>query len=78
MEQLYITNLSTKSGMWSILKRGDSICIVDNYGRCRHRSNGHLVTAAHLAGRLAEQPLDRNENADIALRWEAERFLKGE
>lgn len=70
--------LHTKDGLWTVLKRGDSICIVDNYGRCRHQSKGHAATAVSLAGMLAERPLDQIENADGALYLAAERFIKGE
>jgi hypothetical protein len=63
-------------GVWNILKRGDEVCIVDNEGRERHRSQGHLMTAVHLAMHMARWPLPLNEEADASLRQSAEDFAK--
>jgi len=43
-----------KDGIWTILKKGDEICIVDPQGRCRHMSKGHN-TAMHLAMQLGDR-----------------------
>jgi hypothetical protein len=63
-----------KDGIWTILKKGDEICIVDSQGRCRHQSKGHVNTAMHLAMRLADNELPSESNMDEALRMTVERF----
>lgn len=59
---------------WEVLKRGEEICIVDNLGRQRHRSNSYSNTATHLAMMLNSLPLPEEPNADQELRREVEKF----
>lgn len=63
--------------VWKILKKGDEICIVDHLGRSRHQSKTQMMTAMHLAMRLAESPLQSIPNADEALRYVAKEFENG-
>lgn len=75
--KLEYQELETDKGIWKILKRGDTICIVDPQGRERHRSHGHVNTAVYLAMQLNRFALELEENADEALRWSAEKFIEG-
>ncbi len=68
--------IALPNGIWKVLKKGDEICIVDNLGRSRHQSCGHLETAIHLAMFLGRNELTPHENADAALRSMVENFLK--
>lgn len=70
--------LIMKDGAWTILKKGDEICIVDPQGRCRHQSKGHMNTANHLAMQLEKLPLESEPNLDEALRMIVERFRNGQ
>lgn len=67
-----------KDGIWTILKKGDEICIVDSQGRCRHMSKGHITTAMHFAMQLGDKALFSEPNADEALRMQVENFRNGE
>jgi hypothetical protein len=66
-----------KDGIWTILKKGDEIMIVDPQGRCRHQSRGHINTANHLAMMLADRQFLSEPNADEALRMVVENFRNG-
>lgn len=66
--------LLMSGGTWTILKKGDEICIVDSEGRCRHQSRGHMNTAAHLAMQLGQNRFVSEPNADEALRMAVENF----
>ena len=66
--------LQMKDGIWTILKKGDEICIVDPPGRCRHQSKGHVNTAMHLAMQLGDKPFGSEPNMDEGLRMVVERF----
>lgn len=65
-------------GIWTILKKGDEICIVDPQGRGRHQSKGHVNTAMHLAMQLADKQFLSEPNADEGLRLVVERFRNGQ
>jgi hypothetical protein len=67
-----------KDEIWKVQICGDELQIVDNLGRQRHRSKGHVNTGVHFAMFLADKSnLDSHPNADEALVMAAKRFPEG-
>jgi hypothetical protein len=69
--------VSTEHGPWQILRRGDSIAIIDHAGRLRHMSRGHTKTATFLAFELATNPFETSDLADAHMRHAARHFAEG-
>jgi hypothetical protein len=57
---------------WIVRITGDVCQIIDDQGRERHRSIGHMKTALFLANQIASQPFVSVPNLDAALRKRAE------
>lgn len=62
---------------WRVRINGADLQIVDDQGRERHCSCGHMLTGVHLAMALAERGDFKSlPNIDGALRMRAEQFAK--
>lgn len=57
--------------IWTVRLTGDVLQVIDEVGRERHRSKGHLLTGTFLAMRLAEIPFESTPTIDRALQMRA-------
>ena len=78
---LQTTEIKLPEGTWQVLMRGDDVMIVDQHGRERHWSKGHVNTALHLAMMIAEHTrlrFGQEPNLDKALQMITEKFREGD
>jgi hypothetical protein len=61
---------------WKVRLDGETLTVVDDQGRLRHTSRGHMTTGVYLAAALARVPFESTPEMDIMLRqlavWEWE------
>lgn len=71
------TTVKTPKGDWQVrLKENGELQIVDDQGRERHRSRGHIMTGVHLAMMLSEHShlVEKHPNLDKALKMAVAQF----
>lgn len=73
-----VQTVGMNNGDWQVRIRGTECQIVDEQGRCRHMSQGHINTAIALACRLDDMLFQSDPVCDAAMKKLAEDFMAGE
>ena len=75
---VYQTAYQLGDAKWIIRLKGDWLQIVDDQGRERHRSEGHMLTGCYMASLIAGHEFRSNGNMDEALKQRAATFVEGD
>jgi hypothetical protein len=61
---------------WKVQLEGEKLTVIDDLGRLRHTSRGHLTTGVYLAAALVRVPFESTPQMDAMLQqlavWEWE------
>jgi hypothetical protein len=75
---VYQTAYQLGDAKWLIRLKGDWLQIVDDQGRERHRSHGHMMSGCYMASQIGAVAFQSSGNVDEALKQRAATFVEGD